>query len=74
MNIEIPNPPAVRYVCMLVLSYGLANGINVYQDPVFEAGPSWSKEVALWSKDHAHPLQVWPSGFAAGFTYSAPHY
>jgi hypothetical protein len=72
INIESPNPPAVRYACMLVLSYGLAVGITFYQDRVYEYGPSWSKEVELWSKDHAHPLQVWPFGFAAGFTYSEP--
>jgi len=61
------------YVCMAVLSFGLANGMTAYWEPRFDepsAGPSWSREVQLWRADHRHILRVWPSWWDVGISYN----
>lgn len=64
INADSSKSRLVRYICMLVLSYGLANGIKDYPVPSVQSGPSWSKEVRIWRNSHAHRLRVWPEFWA----------
>jgi hypothetical protein len=57
----------LTYLCMIVLSYGLANGIVDYWHPVWNGpsgGPPWSSEVRMWRADHKYGLRTWPSWWA----------
>jgi hypothetical protein len=68
---ERGHAPAVRYLCMAVLAFGLANGILNYRRPLF-SGPPWSGEVQAWRANHAYELRIWPSWIPVRIKYDPP--
>ncbi len=72
MNIDSPKSRIHRYVCMFVLSYGIAAGMVAYQEPKFQEGPSWQGEVEKWEANPSYSLHVWPSFFVGPVNITYP--
>ncbi len=57
--------PLLRHIATGAVWWLLAVGTSSYHDnPAFDTGPNWSKEVAAWRANPAHPIQLWPPGWA----------
>jgi hypothetical protein len=54
-----------RWVARAVVAWLLVVGIaELGSARVFiTTGPDWRREVALWRRDHAHEIAIWPSGW-----------
>ncbi len=60
-NIERRGGRVRSLICMLVLSFALANGIVSYRLHPDPNQPMWSREVAKWRTDHKYKPRIWPS-------------
>ncbi len=59
-NVESGGGRVRSLICMLVLSFALANGIASYRMQPEPNAPIWSREVAKWRADHTYKPRVWP--------------
>ena len=58
-------PPLLRQCATGAVWWLLAVGTtNFHDNPGFTTGPNWSQQVAAWRANPAHPIQLWPPGWA----------
>lgn len=57
--------PLLRQIATGAVWWTLAVGTTSFHDnPGFTTGPNWSQQVAAWRANPAHPIQLWPPGWA----------
>ncbi len=54
-----------RWVARAAVGWLLIVGVGDLgsRRPFIKSGPDWLSEVALWRRDHAHPIAIWPRGW-----------
>ncbi len=59
------SPRPERWLARAVAAWLVLIGVLDLRTPdaVMKTGPSWQQEVALWRKDHTHPIAIWPQGW-----------
>jgi hypothetical protein len=69
MRPGFPGRRVYAALCLLVVF----NGITHYRQalPRNSAGRSWPAEVAMWRRDHRHPLAIWPGPWTADLSDEA---
>ncbi len=63
--LAVGSPRPERWAARVAVGWLLVVGIGDLgsHHPFIKTGPSWLSEVALWRRDHMHPIAIWPTGW-----------